>query len=91
MRSQVLGRSGIDAIDAAALHPAGEQRPVDPLDVGEGHLGRLPTPGDTVRAEGMVFEVLNVRGRRVGRVRVERTKADEQDGRAEEEALSRSA
>jgi len=53
------------------------------------HLGRLPTPGDTVRAEGLIFEVLNVRGRRVGRVRVERPAADDTDSHADEEALTR--
>ncbi|MGD9933622.1 MAG: hemolysin family protein [Dehalococcoidia bacterium] len=54
------------------------------------HLGRLPKPGDTVKAEGLVFEVLNVRGRRVGRVRVERP-ADDAEARSEEEALTRTA
>lgn len=54
------------------------------------HLGRLPKPGDTVRAEGLVFEVLNVRGRRVGRVRVERRQEDA-EAQTDDEMLTRSA
>jgi CBS domain containing-hemolysin-like protein len=48
------------------------------------HLGRLPGPGDVVKENGLTLEVLSVRGRRVGQVRIERRQPD--DGEAREEA-----
>jgi CBS domain containing-hemolysin-like protein len=51
----------------------------------------LPTPGDTFSENGLQLEVLTVRGRRVGRVRIERRHGDESDGRQEEAAVPRSA
>jgi putative hemolysin len=43
------------------------------------HLGRLPAPGDSFVTDNLRFEVLSVRGRRVGQVRVERESAEEQE------------
>ena len=40
-----------------------------------GELGRLPRTGDRVRADGVVFEVLEMEGRRVGTLRMVRTAA----------------
>ena len=33
-------------------------------------LGRMPTPGDEVRADGLTMRVLSVLGRRIKKVRV---------------------
>jgi CBS domain containing-hemolysin-like protein len=41
-------------------------------------LGRLPSPGDVVTEDGLRLEVLSVRGRRVGQVRIERGRADDE-------------
>ena len=35
-----------------------------------GALGRLPRPGDRVTLKGATFEIIEMRGRRVGRVRL---------------------
>jgi CBS domain containing-hemolysin-like protein len=54
------------------------------------HLGRLPAPGDVVTEAGLRIEVLSVRGRRVGQVRIERRK--ERAAEADEDpVVSRSA
>jgi putative hemolysin len=42
-----------------------------------GTLGRLPKPGDRVELSGASFEVVEMEGRRVGRVRVTRPTAAE--------------
>ena len=42
-----------------------------------GTLGRLPKPGDRVELSGASFEVVEMEGRRVGRVRVTRPAAAE--------------
>lgn len=47
------------------------------------HLGRLPKPGDVVTHAGLNFEVLTVRGRRVGQVRIERVREPAEAERAE--------
>jgi putative hemolysin len=54
------------------------------------HLGRLPTPGDVVMDSGLRLEVLSVRGRRVGQVRIERLHGNAEEAPAEP-AISRSA
>jgi CBS domain containing-hemolysin-like protein len=54
------------------------------------HLGRLPTPGDVVVDSGLRLEVLTVRGRRVGQVRIERLHGDAEEA-APEPAVSKSA
>ena len=55
------------------------------------HLGRLPAPGDVVLESDLRFEVLSVRGRRVGQVRVERPGEHKAEAVDEEPVVSRSA
>ena len=43
-------------------------------------VGRVPDPGDSVEVDGFRFTALDVRGRRIGRVRIEPTHAGGGDG-----------
>jgi magnesium and cobalt exporter, CNNM family len=43
-------------------------------------VGRVPDPGDSVEVDGFRFTALDVRGRRIGRVRIEPTHAGDGDG-----------
>jgi putative hemolysin len=50
-----------------------------------GLAGRVPNEGDSVEADGFRLTALEVRGRRIGRVRIEPTKprqlySDDEDG-----------
>jgi hypothetical protein len=43
-------------------------------------VGRVPDPGDSVEVDGFRLTALDVRGRRIGRVRIEPTGRPEDDG-----------
>jgi putative hemolysin len=43
-------------------------------------VGRVPDPGDSVEVDGFRLTALDVRGRRIGRVRIEPTRAPGSDG-----------
>ena len=45
--------------------------------------GRVPDPGDSVEVDGFRLTAVDVRGRRIGRVRIEPTGAPTADGDAE--------
>jgi CBS domain containing-hemolysin-like protein len=54
-------------------------------------VGRVPDPGDSVEVDGFRLTAVDVRGRRIGRVRIERTRAthaDDDDGRNSADNLS---
>ncbi len=48
-------------------------------------VGRVPDPGDSVEVDGFRLTAVDVRGRRIGRVRIEATGAPRNDGRDDED------
>jgi CBS domain containing-hemolysin-like protein len=47
-------------------------------------LGKVPTPGDVVRADGLLMQVLSVRDRRILKVKVNRAPAEKEGDAADE-------
>jgi hypothetical protein len=43
-------------------------------------VGRVPAAGDSVAADGFRLTALDVRGRRIGRVRIEPTRGPDESG-----------
>jgi CBS domain containing-hemolysin-like protein len=73
----VLVSAGYSVDDADEL--LGAELPQGPWDTVGGLMldlvGRVPDPGDSVEVDGFRFTALEVRGRRIGRVRIEPTHA----------------
>jgi CBS domain containing-hemolysin-like protein len=73
----VLVSAGYSVDDADEL--LGAELPQGPWDTVGGLMldlvGRVPDPGDSVEVDGFRFTALDVRGRRIGRVRIEPTHA----------------
>ncbi len=71
----VLVDAGYSVDDADEL--LGSELPTGPWDTVGGlildRLGRVPDPGDSVEVDGFRLTALDVRGRRIGRVRIEPT------------------
>ncbi len=71
----VLVDAGYSVDDADEL--LGAELPTGPWDTVGGlildRLGRVPDPGDSVEVDGFRLTALDVRGRRIGRVRIEPT------------------
>jgi putative hemolysin len=87
----VSARYSVDDADALL----GAELPQGPWDTVGGLMldlvGRVPDPGDSVEVDGFRFTALDVRGRRIGRVRIEPTHAgaSESDEGAEGSSAAR--
>jgi putative hemolysin len=83
-------KAGYSLDDAGQL--LGAKLPTGPWDTVGGlildRLGRVPDPGDSVEVDGFHLTALNVRGRRIGRVRIEPTEPPESGGDTERDAIA---
>jgi len=85
-RRQRRGRLADDLIEDAIEDTDLEMESEDVDTVGGfvyHQLGRMPAPGDEVRADGLTMRVLTVAGRRVKKVRVTRQAREEEEERHE--------
>jgi CBS domain containing-hemolysin-like protein len=86
----VLVDAGYSVDDADEL--LGAELPTGPWDTVGGlmldRLGRVPDPGDSVEVDGFRLTALNVRGRRIGRVRIEPTAPPGGGGDTERDAIA---
>ncbi len=89
----VLVDAGYSVDDADEL--LGAELPTGPWDTVGGlildRLGRVPDPGDSVEVDGFRLTALDVRGRRIGRVRIEPTASPAGGEGTERDAIAHGA